>query len=84
MKSLIQIECTDELPASVNSVSVPNKFFENIWLTSKQAANYLQISVKSLFNLTSSGKIPYYKLDRRNRYLLAELNQLLLAERRGI
>lgn len=53
------------------------------WLTSKQAAEYLNISEKSLRNMTSSGKIPYYKLLRRNRYSLPELREFLLRNRRG-
>lgn len=53
------------------------------WLRSEEAASYLKISVKTLMNLTSNGKIPFYKLGRRNRYRKDELNQILLNERRG-
>ena len=53
------------------------------WLTSPQAARYLQISEGVLRNMTSSGSIPYYKLGRSNRYKLDELRKLLLSKKRG-
>jgi len=53
------------------------------WLNSKEAAQYLNISERTLFNLTSNGKIPYHKFGRRNRYLLEDLRNLLSAQRRG-
>jgi excisionase family DNA binding protein len=65
-----------------------NKIFKNQiegeeWLTSSQASVYLGISSKTLMNLTSNGKIPYYKFGRRNRYLKDELRMLLMSQRRG-
>ena len=63
-----------------------SRFFENqadIWLTTKEAAEHLRISAKSLLNLTSSGRIRYYKFGRRNRFLLSDLNRALLAHARG-
>lgn len=53
------------------------------WLTTKQAAEYLGLSVGALMNMVSNGHIPYYKLGRRNRYRLVDLRELLLAEKRG-
>ena len=66
--------------------SIPDPgFFDNSieWLTSREAAEYLRISTKTLLNLVSNGKIPFYKLGRRNRYLESELRKALLAEPRG-
>ena len=54
------------------------------WLNSKEAARYLRVSPSQLMNLVSAGKIPYYKIGRSNRYLRAELKQLLLNEKRGV
>ena len=54
------------------------------WLSSDEAANYLRITVRALFNLTSSGKIPHYKFGRRNRYRLEDLRDLLLNQPRGV
>jgi hypothetical protein len=54
------------------------------WLNSDEAAAYLKISVKTLHNLNSCGKIPYYKLVNRNRYLESELRALLLSDKRGV
>jgi excisionase family DNA binding protein len=53
------------------------------WLTTKEAAAYLKVSVGALRNMTSNGKIPYFKLERRNRYRLNDLRDLLLSQRRG-
>jgi len=43
------------------------------WLTSKEAAHFLGLPVRSLFNLTSNGKVPFYKFGRRIRFKLDEL-----------
>lgn len=67
---------------SLNQGSLKTEY-DNEWLSSKQAAAYLKTSVAQLRNLTSSGKVPYYKFGRRNLYRLEELRQLLLAEPRG-
>ena len=63
-----------------------SSIFENqadIWLTTHEAAEHLRISAKSLLNLTSNGRIRYFKLGRRNRFLLSDLNRILIAEARG-
>lgn len=53
------------------------------WLTSLEAAHYLGISRSQLMNLTSSGRVPYYKLGRSNRYLVSELRALLMSHPKG-
>lgn len=53
------------------------------WLTTEEAAKYLKVSVPSLRNMTSNGKVPYYKFERRNRYRLDDLRKLLLKNPRG-
>jgi excisionase family DNA binding protein len=53
------------------------------WLTTKQAADYLGVPVGTLRNMTSNGKVPYYKFGRLNRYRLSELRRLLLTRKRG-
>ncbi|MDO9183966.1 MAG: helix-turn-helix domain-containing protein [Bacteriovorax sp.] len=52
-------------------------------LTSKEAADYLRVSVARLMNLTSNGNIPYYKFGRSNRYLLSELKEKLMSQPKG-
>nr|BFD65318.1 hypothetical protein HAGR004_03400 [Bdellovibrio sp. HAGR004] len=56
---------------------------EKEWMSSKEAAAYLRISPATLRNLTSNGKIPYHKLERRNRYRTSDLRDLLLRNKRG-
>jgi excisionase family DNA binding protein len=65
----------------------PEPFIENKiekWLTTAEAADYLRVSPKTLLNLLSYGKIPYYKFGRRNRYLESELRKVLLAHPGGV
>lgn len=53
------------------------------WLDSEAAAAYLGISPGTLRNLTSNGRVPFYKFGRRNRYLKSELRALILKNRIG-
>jgi len=53
------------------------------WLNSQEAADFLKISLQSLFNRVSMGQIPYYKFGRSNRYRLSDLRKLLLGHPRG-
>lgn len=71
----------DETQANAES----QPLFEIKWFTTEQAATYLGIPIGSLRNLTSQGKIPYYKLTgtKLNRYLKTELDELLLQSKRG-
>ena len=54
------------------------------WLTSAETSEYLKISKSSLMNMVSSGRIPYYKFGRSNRYLKSELDELLLSQPKGV
>jgi excisionase family DNA binding protein len=53
------------------------------WFTTKQASQYLGISTFSLLNEVSSGRVPYYKFGKRNRYLKSELDTMILKNKRG-
>lgn len=53
------------------------------WLTTKEASLVLGVSEKSLLNMVHRGLIPFYKLGRRNRYKLSELNELIQKTRKG-
>ena len=53
------------------------------WLNSIETSKYLGVSVSRLMNLTSNGKIPYYKFGRSNRYLISELKALLMSQPKG-
>ena len=53
------------------------------WLTAEEAAGYLKVSLGSLRNDTSNGKIPFYKFGNRVRYSRVELSSLLLYSKRG-
>ena len=53
------------------------------WMNSEEAARFLKVSRQMLWNMTSNGVVPHYKLGRSNRYRLDELEALLLKSRRG-
>lgn len=53
------------------------------WLNTDEAAVYLKIPLKTMYNMTSNGYIPFYKLGRRNRYRKDDLDELLLSKRLG-
>lgn len=56
---------------------------EENFLSHKEAAEYLRVSEKALYNLCSLGEIPYFKFGRRNRYLAKALRDHVLSEQRG-
>lgn len=56
---------------------------EITWLTTFEASQVLGVSEKSLLNMVHRGLIPFYKLGRRNRYKLSELNELIQKTRKG-
>ena len=87
-----KLDDTSRSDGAKDSNVQPPKLFDNLekfvaegfeWLTTEQAAYYLQVSVPTLRNDSSNGKVPYYKYGKRNRYRLSELRQLLLSNKRG-
>lgn len=69
---------------NANCLSIFENQIQDQWFNTIEAAKYLKISPKCLLNLTSNGKIKYYKFGRRNRYLESDLKKLLLAQPRGV
>ena len=47
-------------------------------------ALYLKIPVQTVRNMTSNGKLPYYKFGRLVRYRICDLRRLLLDQARGV
>ena len=72
------------IAADENSRVVESSLSSGEWFSSDEAAEYLRISVRALFNLTSAGKVPHFKFGRRNRYRVDDLRNLLSAEPRGV
>lgn len=64
-----------------SSLKIENK---DEWLNTREAADFLRISPKRLLNLTSFGRVPFYKFGRSNRYLKSELDKLLRAQPIGV
>jgi excisionase family DNA binding protein len=75
-------KCTSDGRSNIIS-TINTSPSEDCFLTTEEAAEYLRISTASLRNLTSSGKITYYKFFGRNRFLLSELKELVLSQKRG-
>ncbi len=48
------------------------------WMTTKEVAEYLSLSTSQVYNLTSNGYLPFYKLGKRmNRYLKEEVDAFI-------
>lgn len=85
------IKTSDKVRGPKESTCVGNTFkldslgssLTTEWLSTEEAAAYLRIPVKSLRNLTSNGRIPFYKLYNLNRYRVDELQRLILSNKRG-
>jgi excisionase family DNA binding protein len=71
-------KCSD---ANEKSCSLTTEYGE--FLTSSEAAIYLGVSTAQLMNLTSNGRVPFYKFGRSNRYLISELREHLMSQPRG-
>ncbi len=53
-------------------------FFKNlIWMTSKEAAEYLRVSPNNLRVMVYRGVLKPYKLNNRNRFKRDELDKLI-------
>ena len=63
--------------------SLKTEYADDRFLTARETAEFLSVPYQSVLNMSSMGKLPYYKLGKRNRYLVSDLKQLLLSERRG-
>ena len=72
-------DCLD----SLKQVDAETGSLKNEWMDSNEAAEFLRISVETLWNLTSNGLVPFYKLGRRNRYKRKDLENLLNQNKRG-
>jgi len=45
------------------------------WLTLEQIAEYLQMSISSIYKMAQAGKIPAYKVGRQWRFKKEEIDQ---------
>ncbi len=53
-------------------------FFDKLkWMTSKEAASYIRVSVGQLRNMVWRGQIKCYRLKNRLRFLRSDLDRLL-------
>ncbi len=56
-----------------------SEFFNNlIWMTTKEASEYLRLSPEALRIQVHRGKIPFSKLGRRLRFKREDLDKLLI------
>jgi excisionase family DNA binding protein len=61
----------------------PNDRTDQLLLTSRQAAEALQISERKLWSMKASGEIPHVLLGRSVRYPLADLQQWIDERKKG-
>ncbi len=60
-----------------DGISSAQQFFEMKWMTSKEAAAYIRVSVGQLRNLVWRGQIKCYRLKHRLRFLRSDLDKML-------
>ena len=54
------------------------KFFDKlIWMTTKEAAFYIRVSIGQMRNMVWRGQVNAYRLQNRLRFLKRDLDQLL-------
>lgn len=53
------------------------------WITAKQMAEHLGISLRALRRFTNQGKIPHVRLGRAIRYSVAAVDEALLRQNEG-
>ena len=63
--------------------TVNNLRVDQLLLTSRQAAQALQISERKLWSMKASGEIPYVLLGRSVRYPVADLQQWIEERKTG-
>lgn len=68
---------------AVGSERAEIKELENL-KTTKEAAAFLKLSETYLRQLTSEGKIPYFKFGRQNRYQMKDLIKLIQPGNQGV
>ena len=61
----------------------PNDQTERLLLTSRQAAEALQISERKLWSMQASGEMPHIRLGRSVRYPVADLQQWIEERKTG-
>ena len=77
-----------QTPLSCDTISAsditPNSSLKSeSWISSREAAEHLGLSVKTLRNWASLGLVPFCKAGRLNRFRKSELDRLLLKKKRG-
>lgn len=55
----------------------------HVWMTTEEVAQYLRVSKSVVYNLTSNGYLPYYKIGGRNRFLKSEIDELIFQQKIG-
>jgi excisionase family DNA binding protein len=59
--------------------------FDNLtWMTSKEAAYYLRVSVPQIRNMVWRGQLPSYHLGTKLRFLKSDLDHLLMPQQRRL
>jgi excisionase family DNA binding protein len=62
---------------SIEELSSAQLFDKLKWMTSKEAAFYLRVSVGELRNMAYRNQIVFYRLNNRLRFLRSDLDQAL-------
>ncbi len=54
------------------------QLFENLkWITTKEAAQYLRVSVGQIRNMVWRGQLPSYRINNRLRFLRSDIDKIV-------
>ncbi|WP_312390928.1 helix-turn-helix domain-containing protein [Chryseobacterium sp.] len=75
LESIIEIAIKKGVEQARNIFSKPS--IQEEYLTRKEAAKKLKISIGTLYNWTKSGKLPSHKIDRKVLYKETEIKEFI-------
>ena len=74
---LIKTKDIKDLKKQIEEMGKVNSDFQEQWLSSQQASEYLGVSVRTLLRIRSRGELPYSKVGQRARYKKSDLIKYL-------
>jgi len=74
---LIKSKDIKELKKQIKELNETNLAIQEKWLNSEEAAEFLDVSVRTLLRIRSKGKLAYSKVGQRARYKKSDLIKYL-------
>ena len=73
-----------DINKSIAEDQISASFFDKLkWVTTREAAEYLRLSVGQIRNMVWRGQLTSYKLNNRLRFLKSDLDKIMKSSRDG-